>query len=399
MFHKKIIFSLLLLFSSHQLLSSEQFPFDQIPEKYLLGGILTVSVGAVLSRKSPNWGQCFISFITNFLSSKENLLTSAIASRNTKMVAQLLADFTIDINKKVGLWPPLKMAVELENKEIVKLLLTRPDIDVNNESPLWRAICNNNMEIIKLLFMRPDLDINGGFHLVYATHRNNVELMKLFLKHPSTIVAVVDKMDNVSQLRLWNALAEIAETDWKTIESLRARNQITDEELLYHFPEKITYANTSSLLTHACTHEMKEEDNIFFGDWDSEQKNIHWYSLSHRSFVDFCITSKGNLNNRNKDELRPLDLVSRWYLSANDVNGEKEQLYYSLLRATPALTFQTLYDALLTKYPSKDVAQRLMESYIMVMIPKLPTHLLNQKIFDLTTKSNKTQSTLLLTTK
>lgn len=392
MLHKKIIFSLLLLFSSEQLLPSEQLPLDQIPEKYLVGGILTVSIGTVLSRKSPNLWQCFTSFINNFSLSKEDLLTSAIASQNTKIVAQLLADPTIDINKKVGLWSPLKMAVELENKEIAKLLLARPDIDVNDYSILWRAICNNNMEIIKLLFMRPDLNINGGFHLVYATHRNNVELMKLFLKHPSTILAVVDTTDPLSELRLWNVLAEIAQTDWKTIESLHARNQITDEEFLYHFPGEITYANISSLLTQTCTQEIKEEDNIFFGDWNSEQTNIRYYSLSHRSFVDFCITSKGNLNNRNHDGLRPLDIVSKGCLLDKDINGEKEQLYYSLLRATPALSCETLYEALLKKYPSKDIAQNLMEHYLIVMIPKLPTHLLNQKIFDLTAK---TQSTLL----
>ncbi len=316
-------------------------------------------------------------------SSYEDLLRDAVDLGHLKTVAELLQYPNIDINKGDS----LLSATCKDNVAMVKLLLTHPSIDVNKGSPLSRAVYNNNMEIVELLFAHTNIDINRGYLLPFVSKQ--IELMKLFLKHPSIILAAIGKTP-LNELRLWNALVEIAQTDWKTIESLHTRNQITNEEFLYHFPEEITYANTPSLLTQACAQAIKEEDNIFFGDWDSEQKIIRWYPLFHRSFVDFCITSKGNLNNRNRDGLRPFDIVSSWYLPSKNVNGEKEQLYYRLLRRTSALSCQTLYDGLRKKHDD-DIAGKLMESYLTVMIPKLPSEALTQKINALKTESNKIQ--------
>ena len=75
--------------------------------------------------------------------------------------------------------------------EIVKLLLTRPDIDINakdnnGDTPLMLAAINGKTEIVKLLLTRPDIDINakdnnGDTPLMLAAINGKPKIVELLL--------------------------------------------------------------------------------------------------------------------------------------------------------------------------------------------------------------------------
>ena len=115
-----------------------------------------------------------------------------IVHRNTEIVKILLERPDIDVNKpNVSKNRPLLISATLNNIETTKLLLARDDIDVNAKSDegftaLINATTNNNTEIIKLLLARDDIDVNAksdeGYNsLINATAKNNTEIIKLLL--------------------------------------------------------------------------------------------------------------------------------------------------------------------------------------------------------------------------
>ena len=61
--------------------------------------------------------------------------------------------------------PALYFAIETRNMDIIKLLLSHKDIDINapfqkGKSPLHLAVQNNDIEIVKLLLTYPNIDVN-----------------------------------------------------------------------------------------------------------------------------------------------------------------------------------------------------------------------------------------------
>ena len=81
----------------------------------------------------------------------------------------------------------LFLAIEKDNVEIVKLLLSNPSIDVNkgygNKAPLLLAIEKDNVEIVKLLLSNPSINVNQESETVveYQFKMTRIETTALFL--------------------------------------------------------------------------------------------------------------------------------------------------------------------------------------------------------------------------
>ena len=125
----------------------------------------------------------------------------AMKEEKLKFIEELLKVPTLKMNQKCevyyNIYPPSKftyMQSAGTNFEILKLLVTRKDLDVNMKdylgySKLHRACKNGNLEIVKILFERKDLDVNGpcdaagNTPLIVAGLQNHVEIVNLLLDH------------------------------------------------------------------------------------------------------------------------------------------------------------------------------------------------------------------------
>ena len=88
---------------------------------------------------------------------------------------------------------PLHWAVQEGNEAVVRLLLTRDDVDVNNggeycKTPLQRAAEAGNDTIMELLLAHPAINASGGLPwtpLHLAAAKGNDTILKLLLAHPA----------------------------------------------------------------------------------------------------------------------------------------------------------------------------------------------------------------------
>merc|ERR1719370_422023 len=92
----------------------------------------------------------------------------------------------------------------LNNMEIIKMLLARPDIDVNIRdmfcgwSALSRAIMRTNTEAVSILLSRGDtrldfIDCFGNSVLHMACEMNKEDYVQRILAHPSCTKAIVNE--------------------------------------------------------------------------------------------------------------------------------------------------------------------------------------------------------------
>ena len=94
---------------------------------------------------------------------------------------------------------PLYVATENDNKDAVRLLLARPDVDVNKgatvgnragASALYIAAIYDNVGMVELLIGHPKMDVNKGRTidalnaLMSAAWDGFTELVKMLLSHP-----------------------------------------------------------------------------------------------------------------------------------------------------------------------------------------------------------------------
>lgn len=143
-----------------------------------------------------------------------------IAAKNghTEVVKLLLTHPNIDLNAghNRDVRTPLCLAAEYGHADVVELLLAHPNIDVNMsslyfdefvvnyrgwlgdiltlESPLWFATKNGHTEVMKLLLSHPDVDVNLGNYdrqgspLCIAVRQGNIDAVRLLLRHADTDV-------------------------------------------------------------------------------------------------------------------------------------------------------------------------------------------------------------------
>ncbi|MCP4747312.1 MAG: hypothetical protein GY874_14400, partial [Desulfobacteraceae bacterium] len=78
---------------------------------------------------------------------------------------------------------PLCRAAWKGYTDVVKLLLSHPEIDVNKDRPLYWAAKNGHIEIVKLLLSHPEIDVNqanniGFTPLYWAAKEGHIEIVK-----------------------------------------------------------------------------------------------------------------------------------------------------------------------------------------------------------------------------
>ncbi|KAI0103294.1 ankyrin [Nemania sp. FL0031] len=124
------------------------------------------------------------------------LLSTAAKAGNVDIVRRLLTNPDIDVNcLNYNDLPPLSIATEHGNVGIVKLLLHMPDINVNYQTKyglnaLHSAVSLENVEILELLLRHPSINCNiatseGYTPLYEAAREGKLDMVRLLLSHDS----------------------------------------------------------------------------------------------------------------------------------------------------------------------------------------------------------------------
>jgi len=117
-------------------------------------------------------------------------------------VRRLIAE-GVDINGMHNITTGLMGAIVSNNSEIVNILLSCPDIDVNTRNvfgfgALYCAIRCGNTEAVSKILSRGDIKLDntdywGNTVLHVACHWNKEEYVQMILAHPSCNKAIVNK--------------------------------------------------------------------------------------------------------------------------------------------------------------------------------------------------------------
>lgn len=151
---------------------------------------------------SKYYDEFFSIFIDNYDLDLNYLLKACILKHDRQMVKKIIEKPEIDIYK----CHPLILACKVSDLEIVKMLLNLPEVDINEKdgdhSALKYSIENGNLEIFKLLIDHPDIEVNeftidheGDLDISYnilATHKplevackmGKLEMLKILLQMP-----------------------------------------------------------------------------------------------------------------------------------------------------------------------------------------------------------------------
>ena len=140
-------------------------------------------------------------------------LSFAALNGDCEMMKFILSLEKVDVNKvDVNLLSPIFMAIDSANVECVKLLLKRPEIQLNNvnklkETPLLYACSmldrNGNqeeyIEIVKILVNQPGIKLNcrdafGRTPLLVATAYDSAEIVSFLLKTPGVKIDAKEKV-------------------------------------------------------------------------------------------------------------------------------------------------------------------------------------------------------------
>ena len=126
-------------------------------------------------------------------SAHQGYLNEAIQFGNIEIIRQLLSRPDIDVNLEFEGNTPLMKACSDGTPEIVQLLLDRNDINVNaikstnGRTPLHMAYFKTRLDIVKVLLKDQRINVNiRDFHgttpLIHACSQGNIEAVKLFLE-------------------------------------------------------------------------------------------------------------------------------------------------------------------------------------------------------------------------
>lgn len=106
-------------------------------------------------------------------------------------------------NENFGNGVPLSYAAMNNQVDIVKILLSHPDISVderdnNNNTPLMVAVLNSSIDVVKLLIKDGRSDVNasdwkGMTSLHYCARFGNVKILRILLSHGKIQITRSDK--------------------------------------------------------------------------------------------------------------------------------------------------------------------------------------------------------------
>ncbi len=125
-------------------------------------------------------------------------LLSAVHQGNREIVKLLLEQPNINVNiQNQTNWTPLMMAVWLNNTEIVRMFCARSDVDVNKGNLLISAADSGSREIVQLLCNNPTLNVNayesGRTALICAVRHGFEDIVKILLTKPGIEVDAKDE--------------------------------------------------------------------------------------------------------------------------------------------------------------------------------------------------------------
>lgn len=116
----------------------------------------------------------------------------------------------VDANARIGGCSLFQLAVEAHHTEITRLLLTKPDLDVNcrnseGRTPLHAAIAGGDMSIAELLLNHKaisfNIDGNEGVHpVVLALNRGDSAMVRRLYKHMSLDRSLLPSFDGLTPL-------------------------------------------------------------------------------------------------------------------------------------------------------------------------------------------------------
>ena len=146
----------------------------------------------------------------NHLNSKGRTALGVAARASHLDVVKLLLSHT-DIDVNAGDATPLYLATWGRHRyEIARVLLNNSNIDVNKRSEGWHPIYtpahNGDSAMVKLLIKHPKTDVNSKTHsmtaLMIATKRRMTEVVKILLRCPRTDITIKDSPDRWGQTAL-----------------------------------------------------------------------------------------------------------------------------------------------------------------------------------------------------
>ncbi len=121
-----------------------------------------------------------------------NKVMPNLSNKNMSNFSQIIKNIPGDQSDELI---ALIYAASVGSKDIVKLLLDHPDIDINIRdslgwSALMRAAQERNTEIVELLLEKPNIDVNtknhdGSTALTIAALNGYKEIVKMLLRHPN----------------------------------------------------------------------------------------------------------------------------------------------------------------------------------------------------------------------
>ena len=183
-----------------------------------------------------------------------NVFYLAIKNGETDIVRILIEEPLVNINKQLQYrFPPIRVAVELGQLEIVKLLLDHPRIILDRIGLLDSAVRNGFVSIVKLLLADPRIDINeapahgGSTPLLSAIRNGNIEIVKLLLADPRIDINKLTQNNTMTPF-----LAAIKKNDTGIIKLLLTDSRLNIANNLYQ--ELVSDVHDADILKQILTH-------------------------------------------------------------------------------------------------------------------------------------------------
>ncbi len=327
----------------------------------------------------------------------QTFISTAVKNGHTAIVELLLNDERIEPNTSKVFENPLYCAIQKQQLDVLQILLKNPKVNKNivifNQNMLYTAIEKDWLEGVKLIIPYVDIQEKYLVHtaLHYAAQKNAAKVFAFLLSIPELDIKATNCYGTCLDIAVIQGCHEI-------VQLLRDRKKFTELQVRQSLIENIRKSKTISVIKNIpAIQGVNERENCFFTCLD---ESFFDKDFENESLGDFYITTQGNLNKRNAQMLRPLDITYQWYISkgmnkSNDENQEtgkaRKNVYFDLLELTPSWSRATLQDHFKQWLPT-DVNQKIMAVYVGLQFPEVP----QKKIFEIIYPQQNTNRRLIL---